>query len=185
MLKDHLKILLVEDSSTDVILIEDQLSLVANDVDLKQTHDLDEFKQLLASFNPDIIISDYRLMGFNGMDVLQIAKRLSPETTFVFVTGTIDNEELAANTILSGASGYILKTDMELMHMKLLPHLKSAVAKKSLLRLSPEYKEMFAHMKRFIQTAERGNQAHIKSCIEIKSALEKLKQDSRRVRGEE
>ena len=56
---------------------------------------------------PDIIISDYQLPSYTGMDVLEYAQKKSPMTAFIF--STIQDEEIAANTILNGASVYILK----------------------------------------------------------------------------
>ena len=46
---------------------------------------------------------------------------------FIFITGTIEDEELAANTILSGASGFILKKNMHQLQDKLRPLLKRVV----------------------------------------------------------
>jgi CheY-like chemotaxis protein len=45
----------------------------------------------------DLIVSDYSMPSFNGGEALRLARQLSPETPFMFVSGTI-GEELAVNT---------------------------------------------------------------------------------------
>jgi len=54
-------------------------------------------------------LSDYSLPGFNGHDALEIAKEKCPDTPFIFVTGTM-GEEVAIETLKSGATDYVLKT---------------------------------------------------------------------------
>jgi signal transduction histidine kinase len=69
----------------------------------------EDFLQALDERTPDLILSDYSLPGFNGHDALEIAKEKCPETPFIFVTGTM-GEEVAIETLKSGATDYVLKT---------------------------------------------------------------------------
>ena len=57
---------------------------------------------------PDLILSDYALPGFDGYAALDIAKRKAPHIPFIFVTGTM-GEEVAIETLKSGATDYVLK----------------------------------------------------------------------------
>src|SRR5689334_23752762 len=76
----------------------------------------------LAERTPELILSDYSLPGFNGHDALSIAREKCPETPFVFVTGTM-GEEVAIETLKSGATDYVLKTRLS----RLMPAVSRAL----------------------------------------------------------
>lgn len=127
MIKTPLRILLAEDHPTDAELISYHLSQIVETLDLKIVDNLPHFNQELQSFIPDVVISDYNLPTCTGLDILKTTKDFDPNLPFIFVTGTIEDEELAANTILSGASGFILKRNMQTLQEKLRPLLKRVV----------------------------------------------------------
>ncbi|MDT0677503.1 response regulator [Autumnicola musiva] len=127
MIKTALRILLVEDVKTDAELLEYHIRKIVEKPEIKLADNLDDIATLLHSFAPDIILSDYNLPTCNGLDVLKLAKEYDNTIPFIFVTGTIDNDELAANTILSGATGFVLKKHMKDMSEKLAPLFKQVV----------------------------------------------------------
>lgn len=106
-----LKILLVEDSKADV-----ELNLRAlRDLDRPLLHQcvVDEasLRQALTDFRPDVILSDFSMPGFTGLAALTISRELTPETPFIFVSGTI-GEELAIEALQRGAVDYVLKDNL-------------------------------------------------------------------------
>ncbi len=68
----------------------------------------EDFVREIKTNPPDLILSDYALPGFDGYTALEIAKKLCPETPFIFVTGTM-GEEVAIETLKNGATDYVLK----------------------------------------------------------------------------
>src|SRR2546430_12123958 len=46
----------------------------------------------LREFTPHVILSDFSMPGFDGMEALALAREISPDTPFVFVSGTIGEE---------------------------------------------------------------------------------------------
>ena len=112
MITTKLRILLIEDYKTDAELIEIQIKSFVENFEIKIVDNLPDFTRELQSFVPDVILSDYNLPTCTGLDILQEAKAQDPNIPFIFITGTIDDDEMAANTILSGASGFILKKHM-------------------------------------------------------------------------
>tara|TARA_R100000935_G_C2839051_1_gene169934 strand:- start:539 stop:1096 length:558 start_codon:yes stop_codon:yes gene_type:complete len=127
MIKTPLRILLVEDHQTDAELISYHLSQIVETIEIRVVDDLPHFSQELQNFIPDVIISDYNLPNCTGLDILKTTKDFDPNLPFIFITGTIEDEELAANTILSGANGFILKKNMQTLQEKLRPLLKRVV----------------------------------------------------------
>ncbi len=175
MIKEQIKVLIVEDNVNDAQLIEYNINKIVENPTIISVNTYNDFLDSLESFDPDIVISDYKMNGFNGMDVLRYTKIHSKVSNFIFITGTIYDEELAAETILSGATGYILKKHMRILHTKLLPYIEKALENRRVSKLPPGHEEMFDSMKAFIKSAERDNKAHIESYNQIKNALEKIK----------
>lgn len=104
----ELRILILEDAPEDAELIKRQLSegklqFTARTVDNKR-----DFLKELKEFKPDIILSDYSLPQFTGLEALDIVKEIAPSTPFIIITGTI-NEETAVSCIKAGAWDYIIK----------------------------------------------------------------------------
>ena len=58
-----------------------------------------------------MILSDFSMPGFDGMAALALARELSPDTPFVFVSGTI-GEEYAIRALKNGATDYVLKSNL-------------------------------------------------------------------------
>jgi len=127
MIKTALRILLVEDFKTDAELIEYNIRKIVENPEIRITDNLDQVSDYLRNFVPDVILSDYNLPNCSGLDVLKLAKSVDNSIPFIFITGTIDDDEMAANTILSGASGFILKKHMKVLDEKLRPLLKQVV----------------------------------------------------------
>ena len=68
----------------------------------------------------DIIISDIRMPGGTGMDVLRFAKEISPSTFVILITG-VPTLETAIDAVNAGADRYVIKGD------KLTDELRQAV----------------------------------------------------------
>ena len=67
-----------------------------------------DFENALAGQAFDLIISDFSLPSFDGLKALALARKLSPQTPFIFFSGTI-GEEVAVESLKNGASDYVLK----------------------------------------------------------------------------
>src|SRR5712692_975466 len=104
----HIRILMVEDSPHDAELIERELRRAKLDFSSERVETEKDFRATLESKDPDVILGDYNLPGFDGVEALKIARSLVPETPFIFVSGSI-GEERAVQTLREGATDYILK----------------------------------------------------------------------------
>src|SRR5204863_7806054 len=82
----------------------------------------EDFISELEQRPPALILSDYSLPSFDGHDALDIARQKCPETPFIFVTGTM-GEEVAIETLKSGATDYVLKTRLS----RLIPAVNRAL----------------------------------------------------------
>lgn len=109
------RILVLEDSEIDKRII---FSIIENS-DLNFTTLIvdtrEGFSKALVEFRPDVVLSDYVLPNFNGMQALEIHKSTLPDVPFIFVTGQL-SEETAIDCLKHGAWDYIMKD-----HIKRLP----------------------------------------------------------------
>lgn len=127
MITIPLRILLVEDNDIDARLIIHHIEKIVEAPNIKVVDNLEDCEKQLQNFVPDVVLSDYNLPTCNGLEILELVKSIDQSIPFIFITGAIEDEELAANTILSGASGFILKKHMENLSTKLRPLLKQIV----------------------------------------------------------
>src|SRR3954471_16710337 len=106
-----MNVLFVEDSPDDVELA--LLSLKSDGIQphWKRVDSEPDMRGALGDFRPDAILSDFSMPGFDGLQALRIARELTPEVPFIFVSGTI-GEERAIEAIRSGATDYVLKNNM-------------------------------------------------------------------------
>lgn len=127
MITTPLRILLVEASETDLEIIKEHVKMVVVSPQFSTVNNLEEFGLKLQTFVPDVVISDYNLPTCTGLDILEFTRSKDQNLPFLFLTGAIEDEELAANTILAGATGFILKKHMPVLAEKLRPLLKRIV----------------------------------------------------------
>ena len=89
------------------MFVEDKL-----DADVICVGDRASFKKQLEGGTFDLIISDYHLPSFTGLEALAMAKKQCPHTPFILVSGTI-GEQAAIESLRAGAVDYVLKQNPE------------------------------------------------------------------------
>lgn len=106
--KRDLHILMLEDDPMDAELNRAQLLLLDEyNCIVEWVLDRESYLKGLKSC-PDLILSDFSLPQYNGLEALKDLKEQSLIIPFIFVTGTI-NEETAVDTIKAGAWDYVVK----------------------------------------------------------------------------
>jgi len=103
-----LRILYLEDEPLDAELVRSALEVEGIACDIFRVETSDDFIEAIDSGGFDIIFADHSLPGFDGLSALAIAKERCPNMPFIFITGTM-GEELAIETLKSGATDYVLK----------------------------------------------------------------------------
>ncbi|MFA9390036.1 MAG: ATP-binding protein [Prolixibacteraceae bacterium] len=106
--KQNYKILHLEDLPTDAGLAEREISKVLENYTLKVVETEEDFRLALDKFNPDIVISDFKLPSFDGMSALKIVLEKKPTVPVIILTGSM-NEDTAVECIKAGAMDYVIK----------------------------------------------------------------------------
>ncbi|MCS6812481.1 MAG: response regulator [Cyanobacteria bacterium] len=106
-----LRVLLIEDSEDDALLIIRELRRDYADLQWQQVQTAKTLCEALANHPWDVIISDYRLPGFNAPAALEILHESGLDIPFIVVSGTI-GERSAVEMMKAGAHDYVMKDNL-------------------------------------------------------------------------
>ena len=101
-----------------------------------------EFEHALASFNPELIISDYYLSDFDGLTVLDLARAKCVGTPVIILTNAL-NEETAVECMRRGAADYVLKSRLPSIVPTVIAQLERIKASHERARLRLEHEQLF------------------------------------------
>jgi PAS domain S-box-containing protein len=128
-----LRVLCLEDSKRDAEIINEWLTDAGFNLDFRWTANETEFKSLLSAETYDIVLSDFRLPGFDAFGALTWALEISPEVPFICVSGSI-GEETAIELLKKGAVDYILKDRLTRLPFAVKRALEEAEQKKAMMQ---------------------------------------------------
>jgi PAS domain S-box-containing protein/diguanylate cyclase (GGDEF)-like protein len=106
-----LQVLIVEDSSDDFKLTVQTLENARLSVNAVQVASREHFNSLITTQSYDVVLANYNLSGWTGMEALAILKALGNDTPLILVTGAL-GEEKAIECINHGVADLILKNRM-------------------------------------------------------------------------
>jgi diguanylate cyclase (GGDEF)-like protein/PAS domain S-box-containing protein len=124
--KTSVRVLFIEDSKVDVELAVLELDQDGFDVSWERVELEGDVKQALSLRRPQVILADFSMPGFSGMEALRLAKVTAPDVPFIFVSGTI-GEERAIEAIRLGATDYVLKDNLRRLGTSVRRALSEAV----------------------------------------------------------
>src|ERR1043166_1622126 len=107
-----MRILHLEDNPEDAELVREMLLDEWPDCDVHCVASRFAYVGELHRGNYDVILSDFGLQSLNGLEALKLAKERTPETPFIFLSGTI-GEDRAMQARQGGAADYVLKDRMK------------------------------------------------------------------------
>lgn len=91
-------------------------------------HDGRETIKIIKNEMPDIVITDIRMPGYNGVDVIRIGKEYNSDIQFIIISG-YSQFDYAQNAIHYGVSDYLLKPVKAEELTKALLRIKSRIDK--------------------------------------------------------
>lgn len=121
-----IRILHLEDNSLDSELVCNLLDESGLKCEITNVRTRAEFHASLHAQPWHMILSDFALPSFDGLTALEIAKQLCPSTPFIFVTGTM-GEENAIESLKNGATDYVLKQNLARLPSAVCRSLKERV----------------------------------------------------------
>ena len=103
-----LRLLLIEDSENDALLVVHELTRAGFTVTLERVQTAEALADALEREHWDLAIADYTMPQFSGTAALQLLRQYDPDMPFIFVSGTI-GEDVAVAAMKTGAHDYIIK----------------------------------------------------------------------------
>ena len=103
-----LKVLHLEDEPDFAELVRSMFAHDGLDAEVNCVGDRAALVEALEKGTYDIIISDFHLPSFSGLDALAIVRQKDPHIPFILVSGTI-GEQAAIESLKAGATDYLLK----------------------------------------------------------------------------
>ena len=107
-----LRILHLEDNPLDCQLVRDQLEHAGVAAELTLVTTRADFLAAIKKTKWDLILADYRLPDFTGVEALELVRQNDKDTPFILFSGTI-GEDIAVASLKAGATDYVLKQRRE------------------------------------------------------------------------
>src|SRR5258708_22519747 len=107
-----LQALILEDSKDDVELLLLYLRRTGFNVTHRVAENMKQFRAALMEKDFDVVLSDYTLPGWTGLDAARELRGMGKDTPLLLVTGTL-GEEAAVECIKHGVTDYIFKNNLK------------------------------------------------------------------------
>jgi len=136
-----LRLLLVEDSEDDALLLLRELQRGEYDVVHRRVDDKEGLREALADGTWDLVITDHNLPGFSSEQALLQVKESEVDLPVIIVSGSI-GEDIAVASMKMGAHDYILKNNLT----RLVPAIERELREAENRRVSRRAQDTIHHM---------------------------------------
>lgn len=147
-----LRVLIVEDSEADAILLSRELRDSGYEISFERVASSTSMSAALQKQHWDLVISDYTIPGFSGVDALKLLRAKSSEIPFIFVSGTI-GEERAVAALKLGAQDYVMKDNLGRLVPTIRRELQEAGQRRERARLEQENRRLHSRRSAASQAA--------------------------------
>lgn len=136
---NKIRILYIDDYQLDRELVKDVLEKEHGGFEVTEASNKQEFEALLKNREFDVVLSDFNIAGFEGLQVIDAVRTHDSDIPVIIVTGT-GSEEIAVKALKQGASDYVIKRPK---HIRKLPQTIFAVIEKKILEEQRRKAESF------------------------------------------
>lgn len=139
-----LRVLLVEDSENDAILIIRELRHSGYVPTFERVDTPETFIAALARQTWDAVIADYSMPSFSGLAALMLLKESGLDLPFIVVSGAI-GEDVAVSAMKAGAHDYVMKDNLARLGPAVQRELHEAKVRLARRRAEEEIRRRAAH----------------------------------------
>lgn len=124
-----LRILLIEDSDADATLLLYRLEHAGYDLTSGRAWDAASMTKALQESRWDIVICDYVLPSFSGLQAIKLIKEHSLDLPIIVVSGKV-GEEVIVECLKAGAHDYVMKSNLTRLPSAVERELREAVSRR-------------------------------------------------------
>lgn len=106
-----LQALIIDDSDDDAVLIARHIQRGGHELTYERVDTPAQLRSALASQRWDVVISDFTMPHFSGIEALDLYHQSGLDIPFIMVSGTI-GEETAVAVLKAGAHDFVLKNNL-------------------------------------------------------------------------
>src|SRR6266536_5390073 len=132
-----LRILVVEDSENDTLLLLHELRRGDYDPDCERVDTPEAMGAALERQRWDLVVADFSMPQFNALAALELLNKKGLDLPFIIVSGTI-GEEIAVTAMKNGARDYIMKGNLRRLVPAVERELSEAVQRRERKRAEEE-----------------------------------------------
>jgi len=148
----RLRVLQVEDDPADGELVLQELRRDGFDVTCKVVQTPEEFREQVRSTAPDVVLADYNLGHWHGIEALQILREEGLEIPLILVAGAL-GEVTAVECIKQGATDCVLKDRLTRLGSSVRRALRERDLRERQKRLDAALRASQAQLEALVQTA--------------------------------
>ncbi len=146
---DPLRVLIVEDSEDDTLLMVRELQRGGFDPVFERVQTPDSMTAALQAQAWDLIISDYSMPQFGGSAALSLFKQQGLDIPFIAVSGVI-GEDTAVEMMKAGADDYVMKSRLA----RLAPAVRRELRAAQERRVRKQAEAAMAHLASIVESCE-------------------------------
>jgi len=167
-------VLMIEDSEDDVIFLCREIRWAGYNLTYERVDSRETMEKVLGERAWDVVISDYVMPSFSGLEALEVLRESGQDLPFIIVSGKI-GEDTAVGAMKAGAHDYILKGNLARLVPAIERELKDAETRRQ-RRLADEtlkraYEELEVKIDERTVELRETNEA-LKSEIERRKAIQ-------------
>ena len=150
-----LRVLVVEDSEDDLTLLLRELVRGGFEPIYERVETTEEMTEALKRQEWDIVIADYVLPKFSGVQALRVLKESGLDLPFILVSGMI-GEETAVEAMRAGAHDYLLKYNFTRLISVIKRELQEADIRRQRRQAAEALRLSEERYRRIVETATEG-----------------------------
>lgn len=150
-----LKVLIVEDSEDDALMLLRHLKRNDYEVDYQRVQDAEAMRKAIGENDWEIVLSDYSMPGFDGLIAISILKEMQIDIPFIMISGTI-GEETAVKAMIAGADDYFIKGSLSRLIPAIERTLKEAENRRARRKAEDDLKENKKRLQLALNAVQMG-----------------------------
>jgi putative two-component system response regulator len=178
-----IRVLYVDDYPLDRQLVRDALEREHGGFVVTEAASRVEFEAAIARGEFDLVLSDFNILGYQGLQVLETVRARAAGVPVVIVTGT-GSEEVAVEAMRLGAADYIIKSPKHIQRLPIAIHavLERRALEEERTRSAEQLRELNAELlaaynatiegwARALDLRDRESEGHSRRVTELTLAL--------------